>query len=166
MEYAVRITDTDSIVTPGEIRKVAYSANKVLAMANTGKHIIACARKHIITVPVSTLADIANSSVLAVKVPFPFTLDAVNFRVGSKAVTTAARAATLTAQVAGVSVTGGAIAITSANATPSGAAVAGSSITAGNTGAANDTVGVIASSVTAFAEGNGLVEFLVTELSE
>jgi hypothetical protein len=166
MKKSINITVADSVTpeVPRDEQSIPYVANQILAMHPTesGK-VVGRLNRMVITVPVTTLSDIANTSVLAVKVPFPFILNAVNFRVGSKAVTTAAKLATLTAQVGGVSVTGGAIALTSANCTPSGAAVAGSAITAGNEGAEGATVGVVASAVTAFSEGNGFVEFDVTQ---
>lgn len=107
------------------------------------------------------LASVANSQVIGAAVPFDFTLTSVLFRVKT-AVTTGAKLATLTARVNGVAVTGGVISLTSANSTPSGATVAGTSITAGNTGSAGQTVDVLASAVTAFAEGDGYVEFGLT----
>lgn len=70
-------------------------------------------------------------------------------------VTTASRAATLNLEIGAVDVTGGAVALTSANCTPMGATIAGTAITAANTFAATDTISVEASSVTAFAEGSG-----------
>jgi len=107
------------------------------------------------------LADLVNTNVLAMALPFAFTLNSVGFRVRTPAVT-AAKAATLTAQVNGVSVTGGVVSLTSANATPTNTLVAGTSITAGNTGTAGHTIGVVVSGVTAFAEGDGYVEYNVT----
>lgn len=168
MIRTVQITDTDSTVDHGT-NKVAFASSSALRMGKTGASgakVIASTVKHTIILPIVGLANIADAQVLKVAVPFPFTLNSLLFRVGDKAVTTAAKLSTLTAQVAGVSCTGGAVALTSANCTPSAATVAGSAITAGNTGAAGDTVGVVASSTTAFVEGNGWLEFNVTELSE
>ena len=72
-------------------------------------------------------------------------------------VTTAAKAATLNLEIGTTNLTGGTIALTSANCTPLGAVVAAAAITAGNRFAASDTVSVEASSVTAFAEGAGVL---------
>jgi hypothetical protein len=68
-------------------------------------------------------------------------------------VTTGAKLATFTAAVAGVSTTGGAVALTSANCTPVGAKVDGTAITAGDTFAETDEITAVASAVTAFVEG-------------
>jgi hypothetical protein len=74
------------------------------------------------------------------------------------AVTTGAKAATLNLEVGTTNVTGGAIALTSANCTPLGAVVAkADAFTAGTTFDANDTISVEASAVTAFAEGAGVL---------
>lgn len=68
---------------------------------------------------------------------------------------TAAKAATLNLEIDAVNVTGGEIALTSANASPLGAKVSGSAITASQIGAAGSSISVEAASVTAFAEGSG-----------
>lgn len=72
-------------------------------------------------------------------------------------VTTAAKAATLNLEIGSTNVTGGEVALTSANCTPLGAVVAGAAITAANTFTATDTISVEAASVTAFAEGEGVL---------
>lgn len=77
------------------------------------------------------------------------------------AVTTAAKAATLNLEVGSTNLTGGTIALTSANCTPHGVKVEqGSAFTAGMAFGASDTISVEASSVTAFAEGNGTLHIL------
>lgn len=70
-----------------------------------------------------------------------------------KAVTTGSKLATVTPKIGSTNTTGGAVAMTSANMTPQGAKVAGSAITALNVFTATDTIGFVASSVTAFSEG-------------
>ena len=72
-------------------------------------------------------------------------------------VTTGAKAASLNLEINATDVTGGVIALTSANSTPLGAVVAGSAITAANAFDANDTISIEASAVTAFAEGEGVL---------
>lgn len=72
--------------------------------------------------------------------------------------TTAAKAVTLNLEIGTTDLTGGAIALTSANCTPMGAKIAGSAITAANTGAADATVSIEAASVTAFVEGTVMVQ--------
>jgi hypothetical protein len=83
-----------------------------------------------------------------------FKILAVDFAV-TKVVSTAAKAATLNLEIGTTNLTGGVVALTSANCTPLGTIIAGTAVTAANTGSAADTVSVEASSVTAFAEGDG-----------
>lgn len=72
-------------------------------------------------------------------------------------VTTGAKLATLNLEIGTTNVTGGEIALTSANCTPLGALVAGAAITAANTGSSADAISIEASAVTAFVEGSGYV---------
>jgi hypothetical protein len=109
----------------------------------------------ILTLPID-FATLANAQAYAVTPGFAGRIKSISVTV-RKAVTTGAKAATLTAQVAGVSVTGGAVAMTSANMTPVGNTVAGSAITALNTFTAAQTIGFVVSGVTAFVEGDGSV---------
>jgi hypothetical protein len=111
---------------------------------------------HTITVPI-ILSKVSAADVLTAYTPgYKFKLLSASFAVSSPA-TTAAKAATLGLKIGSTSVTGGSIALTSANSTPLGALVAGSSITAANTGSATDTITVAATSVTAFVEGEGML---------
>lgn len=71
--------------------------------------------------------------------------------------TTADKGATFTPAVGGAAVTGGALALTSANTATLGAKVDGSAITAGNAFTAADEITIVASSVTAFVEGQVLI---------
>lgn len=70
-------------------------------------------------------------------------------------VTTGSKASTLNLEIGTTDLTGGVVALTSANCTPRGAIVAGTAVTAANTGAANATISLEASSTTAFVEGSG-----------
>lgn len=117
------------------------------------------AARTVLEIPV-TLSTLANAQVFNVDAPFDGTLISANFRVITPA-TTSAKAATLTAQANGASVTGGVIGLTSANATPAGALVSGSAITGANTFTAGQTVGVVVSAVTTFVEGTGIIELTV-----
>jgi hypothetical protein len=119
-----------------------------------------------VIIPVAAMANLANSQTLKIALPFNFVVTAALFRVGDKAVTTAAKLATATVQVNGVAVTGGVIALTSANCTPSGASVAATAITAANgSTAVGQTLEVAISSVTTFVEGDGWFEFTVSPTS-
>lgn len=72
-------------------------------------------------------------------------------------VTTAAKLASLNLEIGATDLTGGVVALTSANCTPLGARVAGSAVTAANVFTASDTISVEASAVTAFVEGEGVL---------
>lgn len=85
---------------------------------------------------------------------YAFKLEKFDFRVG-KPVTTAAKAASFNLEIGTTDLTGGVIALTSANCTPMGAAVAGTAITANNVGTAASNFSIEASAVTQFTEGNG-----------
>lgn len=109
----------------------------------------------VFTIPIHiTLAQIAGAGdVLTNYTPgYKFKLLSVSAAV-DKVVTTGAKAASLNLEIGAVDVTGGVVALTSANCTPLGALVAGSAITAANTGSSSDTISIEAASVTAFVEG-------------
>lgn len=72
----------------------------------------------------------------------------------NKPATTGSKLATLTPKVSAVAVTGGVVALTSANMTPMGARVAGSQVTAGGAIKKSDSLSITASAVTAFVEGS------------
>lgn len=107
------------------------------------------------------LASIANGDVLTNYTPgYKGRIKKVSVAV-TKPATTAAKAATLNMEVGTTDLTGGVLALTSANMTPLGNVVAGTSITGGNTFSATDTISVEAASVTAFVEGQAalIIEF-------
>lgn len=70
-------------------------------------------------------------------------------------VTTGSKLSTLNVEIDTTNLTGGTIALTSANCTPIGAIIDAAAITAGNAFTASNTISVEASSTTAFAEGSG-----------
>lgn len=108
-----------------------------------------------IAVPIDLKNDIA-ATMQTFSLGFAGTITKVTFTVTVPA-TTAAKAATLALKVGSTAVTGGAVALTSANCTPTGAIVAGSSVTGTNTFLATDTLTIVATSITAFAEGQGIL---------
>lgn len=79
----------------------------------------------------------------------------------SKPVTTAAKLASLNLEIDTTNVTGGVIALTSANATPLGKTIVGTAITGANTLTPDSKLSIEASSVTAFAEGQGFVNIRI-----
>ena len=101
------------------------------------------------------MTDIANGDLLTAWVP------GCNGRLlgldmyMNKPVTTALKLATVSMRINAVTVTGGVLSLTSALCTPKGVRVAGSPVTAGFTFGPTDTIGLVASAVTAFIEGSG-----------
>lgn len=103
--------------------------------------------------PLASMA--ANGDLLTNYVPgYKFKILSVDYQV-CKPATTASKAATLNLEIGTTNVTGGVVALTSANCTPAGVAVAGTAVTAANTGSAADTISIEAASVTVFVEGDG-----------
>ncbi|MGH8758326.1 MAG: hypothetical protein ACREVW_02240 [Burkholderiales bacterium] len=97
----------------------------------------------------------ANGDVLTEYVPgYKFKVLAVDFHV-CKAVTTGSKAVTINLEIETTNLTGGVVALTSANCTPAGVAVAGTAVTAANTGTAAQKLSIEIASVTAFVEGDG-----------
>jgi hypothetical protein len=117
-----------------------------------------------IWLPMITLAEVADGDLITdLTLGYKFKILSVAFVVDT-AVTTAAKATTLTVEIGAVATTGGALALTSANCTPKGAVVAGTAITALNTGSAAATISLVAASTTTFVEGKGSVVLTVQNM--
>lgn len=111
----------------------------------------------VIALPVNLASITGAGDVLTTFTPgFAGRIRKIDFAV-TVPVTTAAKAASLNAEIGTTNLTGGVVALTSANCTPLGAVVAGSAITAANVFGATDTISIEAASVTAFAEGAGVL---------
>lgn len=107
----------------------------------------------IISIPITLAQITAAGDVLTTYTPgYRFKILSFDANV-TEVVTTGGDAASLNLEIGAVNVTGGVIALTSANCTPLGVGIAGTAITAGNVGTAADTISIESSSVTAFAEG-------------
>lgn len=104
------------------------------------------------------MADLANASVWGVAIPYAFKLISVLLKI-DVAVTTGAKAATLTARVNASNCTGGVI--SAAGTYAAGGSQAGTSITGTNTGTAGQIADFVVSGVTAFTEGSGHLEMVV-----
>lgn len=153
-------TGADSIVAYSLHAATAGEYVSVLIAARGGQGTLA--KPSVLSIPV-TLAQLANGDVVTNFVPgFAGTILNYSFVVTVPA-TTAAKAATLNLEIGTTNVTGGALALTSANCTPLGKATAATAITAANAFTDSDTISVEAASVTAFIEGAGVL--LITVLS-
>lgn len=125
-----------------------------------GTMITAKTNTQTLTIPVN-LSAVDNGDVLTNYVPgFAFKIIKAEFAV-SEVASTPAKAVTLNLEINTTDLTGGVIALTSANCTPEGVRIAGTAITALNVGTATDSISVEASSVTKFVEGRG---FLLLEI--
>lgn len=123
--------------------------------------VVATAFKQTIVMP-AQLADFVNSGAWTIAVPFAFTVLSALWRTGKPA-STSSKLATLTLSTSAGAVTGGVMALTTANQNTTGGTVAASAISGANaTGAAAGTIIVTASAVTAFVEGDGWVEVTVS----
>jgi hypothetical protein len=112
---------------------------------------------HTVSIPIQLAQITGAGDVLTTYTPgYKFKVLATAFAVTTR-VTTAAKAATLNLEIGTTNVTGGDVALTSANSGTLGAVVAGSAVTAANTGTSSDTISIEAASVTAFSEGQGVL---------
>ena len=103
-----------------------------------------------------TLANVANGDLLAGFTPgFAGTITKTQFAV-TTVVPTAAKATTLNLEIGTTNLTGGEVALTSANCATV-TTVAGAAITAANTFGASDAISIEASATTTFIEGAGLL---------
>lgn len=145
---------TAPVIQRGDASQVAFTDDTTGTVSDT---MAAGVGVHTISIPITLAAITGAGDVITTYTPgYKFKLLAVDFRI-FEPVTTAAKAATLNLEIGTANVTGGVIALTSANCTPLGVAVAGSAITAANTGSATDAISIEAASVTAFVEGAGVV---------
>ncbi len=125
-----------------------------------GDTIAAAGLKQTVIIPMQ-LSDLVNSGAWALALPFAFTILSALFRTGKPA-STSSKLATLTLSTTGGALTGGVMALTTANQNATGGSVAATAISGANaTGAAGDSIIATASSVTAFVEGDGWVEITV-----
>lgn len=99
-----------------------------------------------------TLATLAADVQTSITIPHAFKILQFDAHV-TTAATTGSKAATLNIEIGTTNLTGGTIALTSANCTPLGNRIAGAAITGNNTGAAGADISIEASSITAFVEG-------------
>ena len=104
------------------------------------------------------LEKLANGDIVTDILPsFPGNITKTYFVVGGDPATTGSKLATLTVEINALAVAGGVISLTSANCTPMGKMIAGTTVTGSNGFDDDDTISVVASSVTAFVEGDGSI---------
>ena len=134
----------------------ASGANSYVSVLLEGANAFCDHAPYSTSIPI-TLAGVTAADVLTGLLPgHRGRIASVEFFI-TTVVTTGSKAATLGLEIDGTNVTGGAVALTSANCTPLGARVAGSAITAANLFEADDPIDIEASAVTAFSEGAGVL---------
>lgn len=111
------------------------------------------------------LASLANTTTYRVNVPYAYTILSARW-VTDVPATTGSKLATVTLSTTGGALTGGVMSLTSANQTPTGNATAATAISGANATqtAGTDIIATI-SSVTAFVEGSGHLEVVVSNNS-
>jgi len=156
------------IVQPSAYTQTYSTTSKTIAAAtvdaltdsttgSAGTTLAAGAGVYVLPVPITLAAITGAGDVLTnYVVGHKFKVLGVSFAV-STPVTTIDKLATLNLEIGSTNVTGGEVALTSANCATLGAVVAGAAVTAANTGTAADTLSIEAASVTAFAEGAGML---------
>jgi hypothetical protein len=109
-----------------------------------------------------TLSTITAADVIT-DIPVDYDGEVVRLEVvvGNVAVTTASKAATLDVHINATAVTGATAALTSATMTPKGAKAFNGTATAAKKFTKNDTLSLVASSVTAFGEGDAWVTIVL-----
>lgn len=173
----VTITFVDSAGTNRDIFKVTLAVNETLCFAIERGWYVATSTgavkstqtagsanqaKQVLIIPVGTLVLIADTNTYRVAVPYAFTVLSARF-VTDKPATTSSKLTTLTLSTTGGSVTGGVMALTSATCTPTGNPIAATAISGANASqSAGAEVIITASSTTAFVEGTGHVEVVVS----
>lgn len=114
----------------------------------------------ILSIPI-ILAKLADGDIVTTYTPgFAGSIVKISFVV-TDPVTTAAKLSTLNLEIGTTDLTGGALALTSANCTPLGAVIDAAAITAANRFGAGDTISVEASSTTTFIEGEGVLLIVI-----
>lgn len=148
---------------PGTAKPHVFQPSKLTDSTGgtAGSTLVVTAPQQLLMIPVQ-LADLVNSAVWTLAIPFAFTVLSALFRTGKPGAGSSA-AATLTLSTSGGAVTGGVMATTLANQNTTGGAVAASAISGANaTVVAGGTIIITPTSVTVFTAGDGWVEIVVS----
>jgi hypothetical protein len=126
------------------------------ALLGTAGSASSIATSSILTFPI-TLALVADGDILTEYTPgFAGRITNVDFAVTTK-VSTGSKLSTLNMEIGTTNLTGGVVALTSANCATLGVMVEGTSVTGNNAFTATDAISIEASSTTAFSEGAGVL---------
>lgn len=136
------------------------SATSVWVSLESGEALGTIYVRSIVSIPIK-LAKLADGDIVTTYTPgFAGVIEKVSFAVTDPA-TTAAKAATLNLEIGTTNLTGGSLALTSANCTPLGKVTDATAITGANVFGAADTISVEAASVTSFVEGEGVLLIVI-----
>lgn len=173
----VMLNDNDKLTEAGAKISLAYGASAITITNSSGytwpagtKVSLSADQRDgndilLMQIPIDLVSVAANGDVVTDMRPGVYgTLEYWEFVV-TKPVTTAAKLANLNLEIDTTNVTGGVLALTSANATPLGKAIAGAAITGANVLTPESTLSIEASGVTAFAEGAGFVNIRIRKNS-
>lgn len=148
--------DTTTRTVPAPVTNSTTGSDQAALAAGAGVHTI--------LVPIHNLATVADGDVITTLTPgYKFKILAVDAFVTNE-VTTAAKASSLNLEIGTTNLTGGVVALTSANCATLGAKVAGTAVTAANTGTAADTISIEAASTTAFIEGGVMLQITIQNM--
>lgn len=158
-DHTVGLTDGGNGARPRAGKILDFSSTLGVLVESDGTSDASSNAEKILSFPIDLASITAGQVIGALVLPFSGKIKSTQFLV-NKPATTGAKLATLQPRLtpsggSAAAVTGGALALTSANCTPMGAIVAGSAVTAGNSFNAGDSLDVQGSAVTAFVEGNG-----------
>ena len=168
------VNDNNRYAAADSKMSVAFGASNITVTNSTGQTLVAGSTISVniavndgpvetLQIPIAALSGISAADVVTAITPgLNGTIEYWEF-VTSVPVTTGSKLATLSLKINSTAVTGGAIALTSAAATPLGKVIAGAAITGNNAIKAGDTLSVVASSVTAFVEGSGWLNIRVRQ---
>jgi hypothetical protein len=153
----VYASDDNTFALAGIGTKIGYVAGYV----SSGVALVAFdadVQEHTYTIALPVvLSTVADGDVLTTYTPGHHgRVKKIDFAVTNE-VTTAAKLTTLNAEIGTTNLTGGTVALTSANCATLGAVVAGAAITGAAGFTATDTISIEAASTTAFIEGEGVL---------
>lgn len=152
-------TGTNAVIAVALESGSADDIGTVCLVTRTGAGL--SATYSIMAIPI-VLSKVADGDVVTNYIPgFAGVIQKSSFIV-TDPVTSSGKATTLNLEIGTTNVTGGAIALTSANSTPLGKVIDGTAITANNAFADTDTISVEASSTTPFIEGQGVLVLVLT----
>ena len=152
-------TGTNAVIAVALVSGVADDIGTVILITRTGAGLSTTYSVMAIPIDLTLLAD---GDIVTDYIPgFAGTIQKASFIV-TEAVTTGAKLSTLNLEIESTNVTGGVLALTSANCTPLGKVIDATAISADNVFADTEKISVEATSTTTFIEGKGVLMLVLT----